>query len=198
MFFKHVRRNASKNRKNNGLFFGSLVIAIVAFYTLLSLDSQDVMLFLKTMERDAVSKLMLMIPIIYIISLFFVFFLVYFAYRYQLDNRKKEFGLYMMMGMKRSKLFAMLMGETLWNSIVSVLIGLPIALLLTEVISLVTAKVVGLGIIGHNVSFSISAVLGTVIGFIIVQVLAMLFLSFEYSHKELMQLLHTDSPDKQV
>lgn len=198
MFFKHVRRNASKNRKNNGLFFGSLVIAIVAFYTLLSLDSQDVMIFLKTMESDAVSKLMLMIPIIYIISLFFVFFLVYFAYRYQLDNRKKEFGLYMMMGMKRSKLFAMLMSETLWNSIVSVLIGLPIALLLTEVISLVTAKVVGLGIIGHKVSFSISAVLQTVIGFIIVQVLAMLFLSFEYSRKELIQLLHTDSPDKQV
>lgn len=198
MFFKQVRRNASKNRKNNGLFFGSLVIAIVAFYTLLSLGDQDVMRFLKTMESDAVSRLMLMIPVIYIISLFFVFFLVYFAYRYQLDNRKKEFGLYMMLGMKRSKLFAMLMSETLWNSIVSVLIGLPIALLLTEGISLATAKVVGLGIIGHKISFSISAILGTVIGFVIVQMIAMLFLCVEFTRKEPIQLLQSDSPDKQV
>lgn len=198
MFFKQVRRNASKNRKNNGLFFGSLVIAIVAFYTLLSLGDQDVMRFLKTVESDAVSRLMLLIPAIYIISLFFVFFLVYFAYRYQLDNRKKEFGLYLMMGMKRSKLFAMLMSETLWNSMVSVLIGLPIALFLTEGISLATAKVVGLGIIGHKISFSISAVLGTVIGFVIVQMISMLFLCAEFSRKEPMQLLQTDSPDKQV
>ena len=43
MFFKQIRRNAAKNRKGNGLFFGSLVIAIVAFYTLLSLGEQDVM-----------------------------------------------------------------------------------------------------------------------------------------------------------
>lgn len=197
MFFKQIQRNASKSRKDNGLLFGSLIIAIVAFYTLLSLESQDVMRFLKTMESDAVSRLMLMIPLVYVISLFFVFFLVYFAYRYQMDNRKKEFGLYLMMGMKRSRLFAMLMGETLWNSFVSILIGLPSALLLTEGISLTTAQLVGLGIIGHKMSFSIPALLGTVTGFIIVQTAAMLFLCFELSRKELMQLMQADSPDKQ-
>ncbi|MCR6546479.1 FtsX-like permease family protein [Dehalobacterium formicoaceticum] len=198
MFFKQVRSNAAKNRKNNGLFFSSLVVAIVAFYTLLSLSDQDVMRFLKTIESDAVSKLMLLIPIVYMISLFFVFFLVYFAYRYQLDNRKKEFGLYLMLGMKRSALFAMLMSETIWNSLISILLGLPIALLLTEGISLTTAKLVGLGIIGHRISFSISAVLGTVVGFIAVQMIAMLFLSAEFSRKEPMELLQSDSPEKQV
>ncbi|MBA4701067.1 MAG: FtsX-like permease family protein [Ruminococcus sp.] len=197
MFFKQIRRNASKSRKDNGLLFGSLIIAIVAFYTLLSLESQDVMRFLKTIESGAVSKLMLIIPLVYVISLFFVFFLVYFAYRYQMDNRKKEFGLYLMMGMKQSRLFAMLMGETIWNSVVSILIGLPIALLLTEGISLTTAQLVGIGIIGHRISLSIPALLGTVIGFIIVQIAAMMFLCFQFGRKELMQLMQTDSPDKQ-
>ena len=45
MFFKQVQRNAAKNRKGNGLFFSSLIIAIVAFYTLLSLGDQDVRRF---------------------------------------------------------------------------------------------------------------------------------------------------------
>ena len=176
MFFRQIRRSAAKNRKNNSLFFGSLAAAIVAFYTLLSLESQDVIRFLKTLESDAIERLLLLIPVVYAVSLFFVFFLVYFAYRYQMDGRRKEFGLYLMLGMGRGRLFAMLMGETLWNSLVSVLAGLPIALLLTEGISLATAKVIGLGIVGHKISLSLPAVLWSVAGFILVQCFAMLVL----------------------
>ena len=79
MFFKQVRRNAAKNRKGNGLFFGSLVIAIIAFYTLLSLGEQDLMRYLAMVESDAVAKLMALLPVVYVVSLFFVLFLVYFA-----------------------------------------------------------------------------------------------------------------------
>jgi len=198
MYFKQIRRNAAKNRKDNGLFFGSLVVAIVAFYTLLSLEQQDVMLYLKTIESDAVAKLMLLIPVVYLVSLFFVFFLVYFAYRYQLDNRKKEFGLYLMLGMKRSGLFFMLMGETVINSLVSLLIGLPAALLLTESVSLTTAKLVGLGLVKHQISFSLSAVLGSVIGFAAVQLAAMVFLSSIICRKEPLELLDSESDKKQM
>ena len=79
MFFKQIWRNAKRHRKDNGLFFGSLIIAIVAFYTLLSLKEQDVMRYLATVESVAVAKLFKLIPFVYIVSLFFVFFLVYFA-----------------------------------------------------------------------------------------------------------------------
>ena len=63
MSFKQIRKNAAKNRKSSGLFFGSLIIAIIAFYTLLSMENQDVIRFLKTLESDAVGKLMGMIPV---------------------------------------------------------------------------------------------------------------------------------------
>ena len=53
MFFKLIRKNSKRSRKENGLFFSSLVISIVAFYIILSLSSQDVMVFLKKMESDA-------------------------------------------------------------------------------------------------------------------------------------------------
>ena len=115
MFFKQIRRTAEKNRKGNSLYFASLVIAIVAFYTLLSLGSQDVMRFLKTVESDAVGKLLMLLPVVYGVSLFFVFFMVFFACRYHLSRRRKEFGLYLMMGMRRGRLLFMLFGETLLN-----------------------------------------------------------------------------------
>lgn len=198
MFFKQVRRNAARNRKGNGLFFGSLVIAIVAFYTLLSLGKQDVMRFLNTIESDAVRKLMMLIPFVYVVSLFFVFFLVYFACKYQMDSRRREFGMYLMLGMKRSRLFFMLLCETLWSSLISLLIGLPVALFLTEGISLVTAKLIGLGIIGHTISFSADAILWTVCGFVIVQLLSMLIICIPLGKAEPAKLLSSDASEKQT
>ena len=81
MFFETVRKNSRKNRKENGLLFVSLIVSIAAFYIILSLENQDVMVFLKKMESDAVQKLLLLIPVLYGISLFFLFFLVYFSDR---------------------------------------------------------------------------------------------------------------------
>ena len=46
MFSNLILRNSKRNRKENGLFFGSLIISIVAFYIILSLSKQDVMVFL--------------------------------------------------------------------------------------------------------------------------------------------------------
>lgn len=197
MFFKQIRRNAARNRKTNGLYFGSLIIAVIAFYTLLSLDKQDVMQYLSRLESVAIAKLMALVPAIYVVSLFFVFFLIYFACHYQLNSRRKEFGLYLMLGMKRSRLFAMLMGESLLNGIISVLIGLPIALLLTETISLTTAKLIGLGLIVHQISFSASALLWTIAGFILVQLFAMLFLCAKFSRMEPAAMLAEDSAQTQ-
>lgn len=197
MFFSQIKRNAARNRKNNGLFFGSLIIAVIAFYTLLSMDKQDVMRFLKTVESDAVRKLMLLIPVVYVVSLFFVFFLVYFSYHYQLNERKRELGMYLMLGMKRSRLFGMLIGETLLNSVISIAIGIPAALLLTEAISLLTVKLAGLGIIGHEVTWSLAAVIETAAGFAAVQLFAMMILSVKIARMEPAQLLKPDASDTQ-
>ncbi|MCI5759517.1 MAG: FtsX-like permease family protein [Eubacterium sp.] len=197
MFFKQIRRSAARNRKGNGLYFASLIIAIIAFYTLLSLESQDVIRFLKTIESDAVGKLLNLLPIVYGVSLFFVFFMVYFACSYQVSRRRKEFGIYLMMGMKRSHLLGMLFGETLLNSVVSLAIGIPAALLLTEGISLVTAKIAGLGIIGHTFAFSGTAVFWTIAGFVLVQFISMALLSVKIVRAEAGILIQADCTNKQ-
>ena len=189
MFYKLVMNNSKKNRKENSLFFMSLIISIIAFYIILSLKNQDVIIFLKTMESEAVDKLLIIIPTLYIVSLFILFFLVYFAGKYQLETRNKELGMYLMLGMNRRKLLLILFAEELWNSILSALIGIPLAIFISEIISLVTAKVVGLGIIGHKFSFSLSAVLGTIIGYFIVRFLVLIILSGKFVMKDINELL---------
>ena len=194
MFFNLMIRNSKRNRKENGLFFSSLIVSIVAFYIILSLSHQDVMVFLAQMESDAVNKLMGMIPVFYGFALFILFFLIYYASKFQLERRKHEFGVYLMLGMRRRRLFAMLLAEDFRNSVISLIIGLPSALLLSELISLITARLVGIGIISHKLSFSLSAVLWTSIGFLFIKFTAFLILSGKISRQEIGSLL-VEKPD---
>nr|WP_288973821.1 ABC transporter permease [uncultured Blautia sp.] len=197
MFSDLILRNSRRNRKENGLFFGSLVISIVAFYIILSLSKQDVMIFLAKMESDAVNRLLLMIPVFYVMTLGILFFLSYFACKYQLERRRKEFGVYLMMGMRRSKLFIMLLAEDLLSSILALVIGIPVAVLLSELISLVTARLVGMGIIGHQFTFSLSAVCFTIAGFLAIKLAAFLILSGKISRQEIGTLLaHSSGNEK--
>ena len=195
MFSDLILRNSRRSRKENGLFFGSLIISIVAFYIILSLSHQDVMLFLREMESDAVNRLLLIVPVFYVMTLGILFFLIYFACKYQLQRRRHEFGVYLMLGMRRSRLFFMLLAEDLVGSVLALLIGLPVAVLLSELISLTTAKLVGMGIIGHRFTLSLSAVALTIIGFLVIKLAAFLMLSGSISQQEIGTLL-ADAPAK--
>lgn len=172
----------------------SLIISIIAFYVALSLSSQDVMRYLKSLESDAINKLFSMIGVLYGFTLFIIFALIYFASKYQIERRSHEFGVYLMMGMKRTKLLLMLLLEDVSSSLVALLIGLPVSLLITEVISLFTVKVVGIGFVGHQTTFSLKAILLTTAGFAIVKLAAFLILSFKLAQKEVGSLL-ADAPD---
>ncbi|MDE6712316.1 MAG: ABC transporter permease [Lachnospiraceae bacterium] len=194
MFFKLISRNSKRNRKENGLFFSSLLVSIIAFYIILSLPKQDVMIFLTRMESYAVNKLMMMIPAFFAMTLFILFFLIYYASKFQLERRRHELGVYLMMGMRRIKLLAMLLAEDLRNSVFSLLIGLPVAVLLSELISLITTRLVGLGIVGHQFSFSLDAVLWTAVGFLLIKFVAFFILSVRISRQEIGSLI-VDTPD---
>ena len=200
MFSNLILRNSRRSRKENGLFFSSLVISIVAFYMILSISTQDVMLFLQKMESDAVDKLLLLIPAFYGMTLGILFFLIYFACKYQFERRRHEFGVYLMLGMRRSKLFGMLLAEDFLTSILAMLIGLPVAVVLSEIVSLVTAKLVGMGIIGHQFSLSWSAIEWTLAGFLAIKLTALLILSGRISRQEIGTLLSqpTNRPKKQM
>lgn len=189
MFSKLVSRNSKRNRKENGLFFGSMLAAIIVFYIILALPRQDVMIFLSKMESDAVNKLMSMIPVFYGMALVILFFLIYYASRFQMERRKHEFGVYLILGMRRSKLFTMLLAEDLRNSLILLAIGLPVSLLLSELISLITARLVGISIVGHQVSFSLEAMFWTAGGFLLIKFAAFLILSGKISRQEIDSLL---------
>lgn len=189
MFFRLIGRDIKRQKKENGIYFAALVIAIVAFYIVLSLKEQDVIVFLMAMESQAMKKLMLFIRGIYVVSLVIVFFLIFYASRYQMERRSHELGIYLMLGMRRRKVFRLLLAEDVGSSILSLAIGIPVAVLLAELINLITARVAGMSIIGHRFSISASGILWTVIGVVAVKLLAVFILSGRLIGGELLSAL---------
>lgn len=125
MFFNLAWRNSKRNRSENLIYFLTMVTAVATFYIVLSLGSQDVMRFLEEIESDAVNRLLTMLmPTVYLFSLLFVFFLVIFANKYQLECRSRELGLYLMFGMTKRHLFIQIMAEGLITSLLALLGGL--------------------------------------------------------------------------
>lgn len=194
MFSELVKRNSRRSRRENGLFFTSLLISIIAFYIILSLSHQDVMVFLQRMESNAVNRLLTLVPALYVMTLCILFFLVYYANRFQLARRRHEFGVYLMLGMQRRTLFGMLLAEDLRSSVIALAIGLPAAVLISELISLVTARLVGLGIVGHRFALSLPAIGWTAVGFLAIKLLASLILSGKIVREEIGALL-TETPE---
>ena len=198
MFFNLAWRNSKRNRSENLIYFLTMVTAVAAFYIVLALGSQDVMRFLEEIESDAVNRLLTMLmPTVYLFSLLFVFFLVIFANKYQLECRSRELGLYLMFGMTKRHLFIQIMAEGLITSLLALLGGLICGGFLSEVISLATARLVGRGIIAHQSSFSVSAVLLTTLGFLMIQVVALFILCGKLFNKEIHQLLYGEMAKKQ-
>ncbi|MGN0315577.1 MAG: ABC transporter permease [Fusicatenibacter sp.] len=189
MFFDLIRKNTRRCRRENGILYASLILSIIAFYVILSLEQQDVMKFLKKMESDAVTKLLRLLPLLYGFSLVILFFLIFYAEKYQMERRSRELGMYQMMGMTRSRLMALLMAEDLWTSLISLGIGLPSAGFLSELISLITDRVAGLGIIGHQPFFSMRAALVSCVGFLLIKLLAFGILCAKMASMEINSLL---------
>ena len=198
MFFNLAWRNSKRSRNENLIYFLTMVTAVAAFYIVLSLGAQDVIRFLSSLESDAVERLLTnLLPTVYVCALLFVFFLVVFANKYQLECRSRELGLYLMFGMTKTRLFTQIMTEGLITSLVALLGGLICGGFLSEVISLATARLVGHGIIAHQSSFSLSAVFFTILGFLIIQCVALFILCGKLFKKEVHQLLYGEMAKKQ-
>ncbi len=197
MFFNLAWRNSKRSRNENLIYFLTMVTAVAAFYIVLSLGAQDVIRFLSSLESDAVERLLTnLLPTVYVCALLFVFFLVVFANKYQLECRSRELGLYLMFGMTKTRLFTQIMTEGLITSLVALLGGLICGGFLSEVISLATARLVGHGIIAHQSSFSLSAVFFTILGFLIIQCVVLFILCGKLFKKEVHQLLYGEMAKK--
>ena len=140
MLFKLSIRNMKKSFKDYAIYFLTLVLGIAIFYMFNSLDSQEAMLQVSQSTRDMIQ---LMIQLLGMVSVFIAIvlgFLIVYANNFLVKRRKKEFGIYMLLGMGRRQISAIILLETILIGILSLVVGLFIGIFASQFMSVLVAK----------------------------------------------------------
>lgn len=122
-------RNMKRNFRLYTIYFISMLAGVIIYFTFSGfMFNEDVMAAIQNKE----SYRTVIFAASTIVFLFIVFFILY-ANSFFMKQRKKEFGMYLLYGMKERQVAAMVFFETLFLSVISVTGGILIGGLLSKI-----------------------------------------------------------------
>ena len=189
MLFKLSIRNIKKSFKDYAIYFLTLVLGVAIFYMFNSLDSQQAMLEVSQSTR---SMIQLMIQLIGMISVFIAIvlgFLIVYANNFLINRRKREFGIYMSLGMGRRQISGIILLETILIGILSLAVGLFIGIFASQFMSILVAKLFEADMSEFTFVFSKDACIKTCIYFAVMYLAVIIFNTLTISRYKLINLL---------
>ena len=190
MYFKLAAKNIKKSLKDYTIYFLTLVFGVCIFYTFNSIKSQGVMMELSGLQANAFELTNAVIGIASVFISFILGFLIVYANNYLIKRRKKEFGIYMTLGMENKSLSRIIFVETMLIGVISLGIGLVCGVLLSQGISVFTAKLFKTDITKFVFIFSKDAFIRTIICFGIIYLVVLIFNSYAVRKVQLIDLLN--------
>lgn len=189
MYFKLSARNVQRSFKDYFIYFLTLTFAVCIFYSFNSLSDQKAMMDVSSSTSDMIETLTKLISGISVFVSVVLGFLIIFANNFLIRRRKKELGLYMSLGMSKYTISRILVMETLFVGIVSLLTGLVVGILVSQGLSILTAALFKVDITKYEFVFSNDAMLKTMMYFGIIFLFVMIFNSIVISKYKLIDLL---------
>ena len=175
MYFKLAFKNIKKSYKNYVIYFLTLIFGICIFYTFNSIESQSVMMELNEQKQSAFMMAEQLIGYISVFIAFVLGFLIVYANNYLIKRRKKEFGIYMTLGMENGSLSKMIFLETLFIGAISLGIGVVLGIMLSQALSVLTAYMFQVDLTKFQFVFSSLGFKRTVLCFSIIYLVVLIF-----------------------
>ncbi|GHU44538.1 ABC transporter permease [Clostridia bacterium] len=190
--FSLALRNVRRSIKEYGIYFLTVSLGIALFYVFNSIDSQKAMMDLSEQQMQAISALnKIMSYLTVFISAIFGFLILY-ANAFLVRRRKKELGIYMTLGMKKGRISHILILETTFVGLFSLVMGLIAGIFASQGLSLLTAKLFGASIKRFSFVFSSTAAGKAVIYFGVAFLVVMLFNTVNISRQKLLNLIYAN------
>lgn len=145
-----------KSESTKKLYLLILIISSISSYIILSIDKSEVFSYIYEENRY---YLLDTVRLIYLVSLIFIFILIYYASFYLVSERKNEIGLFMAEGIGKKSLFRMIFKDLFKDLIRANIMGISISIFINEFINLLTVKILSLGLNFHQFSISFKAII---------------------------------------
>ncbi|MCU5656737.1 FtsX-like permease family protein [Bacillus mycoides] len=194
MLFKLSRHSMKKMLKDYMVLLIGLVISISIFYMFQTMAMNSEF----TKDNSLIGSIRLVFWVGAILLSFITVFYIIYANSFLLTLRRKELGMYMMLGAKKKKVAQLLFIETFGMGIVSIIIGILVGIVLASVAGNFLMNGMEISAKGNYASVYTPAILVTSIFFLILFFITGLMNSFRLLRKTELELIREDETQDEV
>ena len=198
MLFKLSFRNMKKSFKDYAIYFLTLVLGVAIFYMFNSIDSQQAMIEVSQSTREMIQLLIQMLGMVSVFIAIVLGFLIVYANNFLINRRKREFGIYMSLGMGRRQISGIILLETILIGILSLAVGLFIGIFASQFMSILVAKLFEADMSEFTFVFSKDACIKTCIYFAVMYIAVIIFNTLTISRYKLINLLTAVKKNEKV
>lgn len=174
MLFKLSLRNIKRSIQNYLIYFATLILGVAIFYVFNALGTQTVMLRVSGDTREMISYMMDVMSVVSVFVSVVLGFLIVYASTFLMKRRKKEFGIYMLLGMGKARVSLVLIIETILVGILSLGVGLLLGVAASQGMSIIVANMFEADMTAFQFVVSKSAVVKTLVYFVIMYAIVIL------------------------
>lgn len=192
MYFKIALGNVRRSIRDYGVYFLTLTFGVCLFYVFNSIQSQSVMLALSQSQAKMLVLLNNLMQIFSVFVCIVLGFLIVYANNFLIRRRKKELGLYLVMGMNKGTVARILMIETVMIGLLAFAVGLGLGILVSQALTVVTANLFMVQLKAFEFIVSLKAILLSALFFGGLYLIVLIFNSVVVSRYKLIDLLQGD------
>ena len=189
MLFKLSIKNMKKSFKDYAIYFLTLVLGVAIFYMFNSLDSQQAMLEVSASTREIIKLMISMLGYVSVFVAVVLGLLIVYANNFLINRRKKEFGIYMTLGMGKRQISKIILIETILVGVLSLVTGIIIGVFASQFMSILVGKLFEADMTKFQFVFSKDACIKTCLYFAIMYIAVMIFNTITISRYKLINLL---------
>jgi len=185
--FSIAGKNIRKNFTNYFLYFASMIFSIVIYFTFVSLKYDSTI----QSASDGSPKISSAFSGAAVVLIIFVAIFIWYSNSFFTRKRKKEVGLYSLLGVRKKQIGRMLFYENFLMGVLALIVGIALGSLLSRFFVSVLMKVMGYDAISHF-SISAAAIVNTFIVFMVITLITSLQGYRLIYRFKLIELFHAD------
>ncbi|MBO6007013.1 MAG: FtsX-like permease family protein, partial [Lachnospiraceae bacterium] len=181
--------NIKKSRSDYSIYFFTLILGVTIFYMFNAVGTQGIMKEAMGSSNTAVQNFVRIIGMVSIAVAIIFGLLIIYANNFLIKRRKKEFGIYMLLGMSSSRVSRILLYETCIVGFFSLVIGIAFGVIASQCLSVIVAKMFVMDLSDFRFDISGKALVMTFLCFIGIYIVVFLLNNRSVRKNKLIDLL---------
>jgi len=199
MFSKLALRNVRRSFRDYGVYLLTLTFGVCLFYTFNSLDGQGAIVYLAQTQNPVVESIFVLMDVFSVFVAVVLSCLILYANRFLLRRRKRELGLYLLLGLSQGQVSRLLFLETALIGLVSLALGLALGVAASYGLSALTLSMFEVDLSEMlSVTFSWKAAGKTCLYFGLIFLLVMGFSGMQVSRSKLIDLMQGERKNEEL